>query len=65
MNKSDYFSLFPNLSRYFMRIFFESAISRNHLTLSILSFGRVSYNTLKFIPRLQMGFYSANSDNHL
>ena len=37
MNKSDYFSLFPNLSRYFIWIFLENAISRNHFTLSILS----------------------------
>ncbi len=55
MNKSDYFSLFPNLSRYFMRIFFESAISKNHLALSILSFGRVSYNTLKIHPSFADG----------
>ena len=36
MNKSDYFSIFPNLSRYFIWIFLENAISRSHFTLSIL-----------------------------
>ncbi len=38
-----------------MRIFFESAISKNHLALSILSFGRVSYNTLKIHPSFADG----------
>lgn len=49
MNKSDYFSIFPNLSRYFIRIFLENAISRNRFALSILSLGPFVNSQNRFI----------------